>query len=106
MPPRPICSECYCSELVWVRLKGSGTLKAFTVIHVAPPAMIRQGYDRNHPYCSGVVQLDEGPRVVARIEGIDPMKPWNIRVGMRMIASFLHIMEGNAETTLLAFRPT
>lgn len=105
VPPRPICTTCYCTELEWVQVKGTGALKAFAVIHVAPPAMVRRGYDRNHPYCSGVVELDEGERVVARIEGIDPTKPEGLQVGMPMIASFLHVKEGDVETTVLAFKP-
>ena len=44
--------------------------------------MVEEGYDRNNPYCSGAVELVEGPRVVARIEGVDTLHPetdkdWN-----------------------------
>jgi len=44
-------------------------------------------------------------RVVAGIEGIDPNMPENIHVGMPMMTSFLHIKDGEVETTVLAFRP-
>lgn len=105
VPPRSICPNCYSSDLEWVQLKGSGKLAAFTLIYVAPPAMVSQGYDRNHPYCSGVVELDEGERVVARIEGIDPNKPEEIKVGMPMMVAFLHSVEGDTKKTCLAFSP-
>lgn len=104
-PPRGICTNCRGTELKWVPLKGTGKLAAFTIIHVAPPAMVSQGYDRDHPYCTGVVELDEKERVVARIEGIDPGKPEEIEIGMVMEATFLHSMEGDARRTWLAFKP-
>jgi len=43
----------------WVEMKGKGKLAAFTCIAVGPPAMIKEGYDRMHPYISGVVELEE-----------------------------------------------
>jgi len=105
VPPRSICTSCHGTELEWIQLKGTGKLAAFTLIYVAPPAMVSQGYDRNHPYCTGVVELDEKERVVARIEGIDPGKPEEIKVGMPVAVAFLHGVEGDAGGTCLAFKP-
>jgi uncharacterized OB-fold protein len=106
VPPRSICMKCYGSEMEWVEIKGKGRLAAFTSIAVGPPFMIREGYDRKHPYVCGVVELEVGVRVVARIEGVDGTNPETIRIGTLLRAEFLHKGEGENATTFLAFRPS
>jgi uncharacterized OB-fold protein len=106
VPPRSICIKCYGSEMEWVEIKGKGKLAAFTCIAVGPPFMIEEGYDRKHPYCSGVVDLEEGLRIVARIEEVDTNKPENIKVGMPVTMKFLHRGEGENLHTFLAFKPS
>lgn len=104
LPPRSICVECHGNEMEWVEMKGEGRLAAFTCISVGPPFMIKEGYNREHPYCTGVVELSEGVKVVARLEGIDASKPETIRIGTPLIASFLHRGEGENLRTFLAFK--
>ena len=106
VPPRPICIKCHGSEMEWVEMKGKGKLAAFTCVAIGPPFMIKEGYDRKHPYVSGVVELEEGAKVVARIEGIDATKPEAIRIGAPLKIEFLHRGEGENSTTFLAFRPS
>ena len=65
--------------------------------------MIAEGYDRNHPYCCGVVDLVEGPRVVARIEGVDTLHPERIKIGTLLEVKFLHRGEDDSRYTVLAF---
>ena len=105
VPPRPLCIRCHGTDMVWVETEGRGKLSAFTCIAVGPPFMIAEGYDRKHPYCSGVVELDEGVRVVARIEGVDATKPETIKVGIPLAVRFLHRGEGDKRKTYLAFTP-
>jgi len=105
VPPRPICIRCHGSEMAWAEMKGKGRLSAFTCIAVGPPFMVAEGYDRHHPYCSGVVELDEGVRVVARIEGVDAANPESIKVGIPLTVSFLHRGEEGGLRTYLAFQP-
>jgi len=105
VPPRPICIKCYANEMDWVEMKGKGKLAAFTSIYVGPPSMVEMGYDRKNPYCSGVVKLEEGVRVVARIEGVNTNKPETIEVGTPLTVEFLHHGEGEKIRTFLAFRP-
>ena len=87
-------------------MNGTGKLVAFTCISIGPPAMHAEGYDRDNPYCTGVVRLDEGPGIVARIEGVDARNPESIDIGMPVIAMYLHRGSGDEDsTTRLAFRP-
>lgn len=106
-PPRPICIKCFSTEMDWVELKGKGKLATFTCIHVCPPWMTKEfGYDRTHPYCSGVVELEEGVKIDARIEGVDASKPESIKIGMPLTVKFLHRGEGENLETFLAFKPS
>jgi scaffold protein (connect acetoacetyl-CoA thiolase and HMG-CoA synthase) len=105
VPPRPICVECRASDMQWIEMKGKGKLAAFTSISIGPSFMIEEGYNRKNPYCVGVIELDEGPRVDARIENVDASKPDDIKVGTPMTVKFLHRGEGTDKKTYLAFEP-
>jgi hypothetical protein len=105
IPPRPLCVSCFGSQMEWVQFKGDGKLAAFTSIVVAPPPMAKEGFGRNNPYVVGVVELQEGPKVVARITGVDAKKPEQIKVGLLLKAEFLSKGEGANKQTSLAFRP-
>jgi len=106
IPPRPVCIECYSSEMDWVEMKGKGKLAAYTCIAIGPPFMAKEGHDRKHPYVSGVVELEEGVKVVARIDGVDGSKPETIKIGTPLKVEFLRRGEGKNLTTFLAFRPS
>ncbi len=103
-PPRGFCPNCHVSKMEWVTFSGKGRLAAFTCIAVAPPSMIEKGYGRTNPYCTGVVALDEGARVVARIEGVDAARPETIRIGTAVHALFPRKDQG-ADQPALAFEP-
>jgi uncharacterized OB-fold protein len=104
LPPRPLCVQCYSTEMEWVQMKGRGKLVAFTCIAVGPPDMMREGYNRKNPYVCGVVELEEGVKVVARIQGVNGAQPETIKVGMPLQVEFLQRKEDNAKS-VLAFRP-
>ena len=105
VPPRPICVKCRSDDLAWEEMTGSGKLVAFTCISIGPSFMIAEGYNRKNPYCSGVVELKEGPRVDARIEGVDPAKPETIKVGTPLSIRFLHKPSDARPVTYLGFAP-
>jgi uncharacterized OB-fold protein len=67
--------------------------------------MTAEGFNRKNPYVVGVVELQEGARVDARIENVDALKPESIKVGMPMRVKFLHRGEGVDKRTFLAFEP-
>jgi hypothetical protein len=104
-PPRAICHKCHEEEMEWVELEGRGKLLTYTTIAVGTPAMIEAGYDRKKHYCSGIVELDEGPCISAIILGVDANNPESIKIGTPLKVEFLAKREGETEKTLLAFRP-
>ncbi len=103
VPPRPICSQCHGSDVEWQEMPNRGKLAAFTCVAVPPPAMAAQGFGRNNPYCTGVIELDGGGRVVARIGNVDASRPETIEVGTPMEAVFHSF--GSEDQTPLAFVP-
>ena len=103
VPSRAVCVHCHGTGMEWTQMSGKGRLVAFTCIAIGPPSMVQEGYDRNNPYCSGVVELEEGPRVVARIEGVDARNPQSIRIGTSLSAAYLH--RDDDQGTALVFTP-
>jgi uncharacterized OB-fold protein len=104
LPPRPICTSCYGSDMEWIQFRGMGKLAAFTSIVVAPPNMVKEGFGKNNPYVVGVVELEEGAQIVARITGVDAKKPAEIKVGTPLKAEFIHSGQGPDQKNYLAFR--
>jgi uncharacterized OB-fold protein len=103
-PARPMCPECHGRDMEAVELSGRGTLAAYSVINIATTAMIQAGYDRKNPYCTGVVHLEEGPRICAQIIGVDVAHPAEIKIGTPVTATFLERGEGEAKKTFLGFQ--
>jgi uncharacterized OB-fold protein len=102
LPPHPICTRCHGNDMEWVEMKGNGKLAAFTAIAVGPSCTIEEGYSRSNPYLVGIVQLDEGPKVSGRIQGLDARKPETVKVGTRLTVDFLEPEEG--KQCYLAFK--
>lgn len=94
LPPHPMCTKCYGSDMEWVEMKGNGKLAAFTAVSVGPSCTIEEGYSRDNPYLVGIVQLDEGPRMSGRIRGLDPKRPESVKVGTPLTVEFLEQEEG------------
>lgn len=88
--PRVLCTACGSASLDWVDASGLGTVYSTTVIRRSP----KQGGDYNIV----LVDLDEGPRAMSRVEGVPPAE---VRIGQRV--RFEVLREG--EEPLLVFRP-
>ena len=103
LPPRLVCPNCGSTKTKWRQLSGKGTLRSFTVIHVAPTTHAQEA-----PYIVAVVQLEEGPSITARLVGVDPLKPEELHVGTPLTADFQEVPGPTPEETipLLLFRPT
>lgn len=103
-PARPMCPECHGKDMEAVELSGRGKLAAYSVIYIAPTAMIQAGYDRKNPYCAAVVSLEEGPSICAQLVGVDVAHPETIQIGAPVSAAFLDRGEGEAKKTFLGFQ--
>lgn len=104
LPPRIWCPDCQQADLEAYPFSGKGKLAAYTVIFIAPTAMIAAGYDRKNPYCAGIVELDEGVRIPAQIIGVDVCHPESIRIGLPLQAAFLERSEGEHTHYVLGFQ--
>ena len=63
--PREICPGCWTMEgIEWQELSGKGRLHTYTVIRQAADPWFQQRV----PYVYGVVELDEGPRMISGIQ--------------------------------------
>lgn len=89
LPPRALCNKCHGDDLEWVELSGKGKLVSFTAIGVGPRPMVDEGWGRDNPYCSGIVEVAEGPRICTQLIGLDAKNPKNIKLGTSMTADFV-----------------
>lgn len=106
VPPRPTCAEDINGVMEWVQLSGRGRLAAYSIIYIGPSEMIAAGYDRKNPYCAGVVELEEGPKISAQILDVDVCHPETIRIGIPLEATFVERGQGDHKQAYLAFRPS
>lgn len=105
LPPRPLCIKCYSREMTWEEMRGKGKLATFTVIAIAPTLMVEEGHGRDNPHCVGIVELEEGVSISARILGVDTQNPEKIKVGTPLRVEFLHKEKEENSITYLAFKP-
>jgi uncharacterized OB-fold protein len=103
LPPRALCPSCYGEDMEWIEMPAEGKLVAYTTIHIAPTAMIEAGYDRENPYCAGIVELANGTRISAQILGVPAAQPEAIAIGAPVHAVFVKRGEGESEKAFLAF---
>jgi len=92
-PPRVRCPGCGSYELGWTCASGRGTVYS----HVEPVHPAFPAFDP--PYVVGLVELEEGTRLLTNIVDIDPD---SVRVGMPVE---LVIRRENSERPLPLFRP-
>ncbi len=72
-PPRVVAPGSG-GDWEWVEASGRGTIHSVSVVHPRPPEA---------PYAVVLVDLEEGPRLMSQVDGIDPDA---IRIGMAVVA--------------------
>lgn len=93
-PPGPSCLSCGAvSDQGYQVAAGTGTVYSY-VVHRHPPVPGKQ-----LPLVIALVELTEGPRLMADLTGIDP---GDVRIGMPVRATFLRVDNG---LVLPAWRP-
>lgn len=86
--PRIICPYTGSEDLEWRISKGLGTVHATTVVHPA----------QGEAYNVCLVDMDEGYRLMSRVEDIDPMA---VKIGMRVTFRTHH--QGDDEAPIPVF---
>jgi hypothetical protein len=92
--PRSHCPTCLGDDWQWVEASGRGVVHSFTIDRAGHhPALAKLA-----PYAIAIVELEEGPRMTARLVDCDVEK---VRVGLPVVAAF----EDAPGATLVHFRP-
>ena len=64
--PRPSCPHCSSTDVSWERASGRARLHTYLISHRPAP-----GFADETPYAIAVVELEEGPRMMTNIVGVD-----------------------------------
>jgi len=94
--PRSICPGCASPRVEWFPASGRGRLHTFTVVHAAMP-----NTPLPPPFVVAIVELDEGPRLMTNLVGIDP-DPAKISCEMPVEIVYADVTD---ECTLPHFQP-
>ncbi|MBI2723962.1 MAG: Zn-ribbon domain-containing OB-fold protein [Chloroflexi bacterium] len=94
LPSRPRCPDCWSTSTEWAPASGRATLYSFGLMHQKFP-----GFEDRVPYQYAIVQLDEGPRIVANVVDVADA---DLRCEMPLVAVFDDVSD---DTTLVRFRP-
>jgi uncharacterized OB-fold protein len=92
-PPHAMCSQCRSFDWDTVEASGRATLYSFVVVHYPEvPAF-------DYPLVVGLVELEEGTRLVTDLIGVDPSE---VRIGMPLEVEMVAFDD---ELTLPQFHP-
>jgi uncharacterized protein len=94
--PRPFCPRCGSAEVEWVAASGRATLHSYVINHRAAP-----GFEGEPPYAIAVVALEEGPRLMSNIVGVENT-PENLVLDMALEVAF---QERDGGRCVPVFRP-
>ena len=84
-PRRMVCPKCGSKDFEEVNLSQRGRVLSYTVIRRPP-----QGYERYTPYVVGLIELDDGVRIMSQIVDCTPEEA---KVGMVVEAVFRKVKE-------------
>jgi uncharacterized OB-fold protein len=93
--PTELCT-CGSAASTWTPIAGTGQVYTYTVVHRAPtPA-----YQAKAPYVIAHVTMDEGPRMISHLVGVEPEQ---VTIGMPVRLGYDDV---TPELTLYHFEPT
>lgn len=94
--PRPFCPYCSSQDVEWFTVSGKGKLYSYVINH--RPAY---GFQDAVRYVIAIIQLDEGPRMMSNVIGVEPL-PENLPVDLPVVVTF---ETQDDDITLPLFRP-
>lgn len=68
--PRHVCPTCWSDDLQWIEASGKGTVHSYTIIRRASDPR----FTHLVPYVVVLVDLQEGPRMMANVLGENALK--------------------------------
>lgn len=93
--PRTFCPECLSQDVEWFAASGRAKLHTYVINHRPPP-----GFEDEAPYAIAVVELEEGPRMMTNIVGIENT-PENLVLDMDLEVVF----EEQGDQVVPRFKP-
>ncbi len=97
--PRAVCPGCFSRNLRWTPVSGRGKIYGFTINMGRHPSTAAFGADV--PYVIALVELEEGPRMMTNIVGVEP-SPEHVKVGMDVVVQYDDVTDS---ITLPKFKP-
>ena len=85
--PRLHCPRCNTDKVKWFQTSGNGTLYSYMINYRPAP-----GFEADAPYAIAVIQLEEGPRMMGNIVGIENT-PENLVLDMPLKVTFTDATE-------------
>jgi uncharacterized OB-fold protein len=67
-PPSTHCPNCSSSDFTWTSVSGRGRVFSYVIYH----RVYHPGFADEVPYAVGLIELEEGPRMISNIVGIPP----------------------------------
>lgn len=86
--PRIVCTDCGALDPDWIEASGRGEVYSYTVNH-RPGA---RGFGEYLPYVVAIVELAEGPRMMAFM----PTDPGDVEVGLPVRVRFWRVSDDAA----------
>ena len=93
--PRRHCTKCLGNSLSWYTASGRGTIYTYSVVRQSYHPFFRGRV----PYAVAWIDLDEGPRLLSEIVGVED--PGSIEIGQRVKVSW----ESHEELAVPLFTP-
>jgi uncharacterized OB-fold protein len=94
--PRPFCPRCSSGDVEWFTASGRGRLYSYVISHRPAP-----GFQDWTPYVIAIVELEEGPRMMSNIVGVEP-EPGNLPVGLPLQVHWERLTD---DVAIPLFRP-
>lgn len=93
-PAESFCYACGSEDIAWKPSTGAGEIYSYIVVH----QLYHPAFKEHLPYVVAIVQLDDGPRILGAMLGLEGEPA----IGLRVQAAFQKIDNENA---ILLFEP-
>ena len=94
-PITPICANCMSMDYEWAKMSGRGKVYSYSIIRRAS----HPAFAGEIPYDVAIIQLEEGPRMISSVVGIDSRE---VRIDMPVEVVFEDMSD---EISLPKFKP-